>query len=141
MQKSQLTKEIVNLDLNKRKKEYIIWILVAISLIGFGIYDLIKDLNRDAKPLLAFSAVLILFGLLSLIHALKGIIVRNKYQVGEGSIKTSFYDQNRGISKVTINGLNGIAFSTENFSIGQSVYVVYNKKTLLACYSKDKYYL
>ena len=141
MQKSELTKEIINSNLKKSKNKYIIYILVALPLVYFAIKELIKNINEGATPLIAFSAIGVLFVLCCIINFTKDIIIRNKYSIGEGTVKTAFYDQGRKESKVTINGLKGIIFSTDSFTVGQNVYVIYNGKNALMCYSKDKYYV
>lgn len=141
MQKSELTKEIINSNLKKSKMKYLTYILLALPLVYYAIKELIKNINEGATPLIVFSAIGVLFVLCFIINFTKDIIIRNKYLIGEGTVKTAFYNQNKIESKVTINGLKGIIFSTDSFTVGQNVYVIYNGKNALMCYSKDKYYV
>ena len=141
MQQTQLTKEIIDSDLKRDKIFYVIYIILAVALAYFIICELIEDINNSFLPLIILSGAGLLLVIYFILTYVQKIIIRNKYSIGEGTIKTSLYYQNRKKSKSTISGFKGVIISPNNFSIGQDVYVVYNGKNALMCYGKDKYYL
>ena len=141
MQQTQLTKEIIDSDLKREKCFYVIDIVLVVALAYFIICELIEDINKDIIPLIILTGIGLLLILCFILNLVKKIIIRNKYSIGEGTIKTSLYYQNRKKSRSTIIGFKGVIISPNNFSIGQDVFVIYNGKNALMCYGKDKYYL
>ena len=142
MERTQLTREIIDNDLKERKKRYPFMIIVGLALVCFGVYELLKNIDSGNIVLILFPCIEVLFGLVCLIDALrKELTINSKYSIGEGIIEKAFYDQSREVSKVTIKGLKGIIISPSQFLVGQSVYVVYKKNNALMCYDKNKYYV
>ena len=142
MERTQLTRETIDNDLKERKKRYPFMIVVGLALICYATYELLKNIDKGDIVLMIFPCIAILFGLICLIDSLKKeLMFNNKYSIGEGIIEKTFYDQSREVSKTTIKGLKGIIISPSNFSVGQSVYVVYYKSNALMCYDKNKYYV
>ena len=142
MERIQLTKDIINKDLKEKKKRYPFMIIVALMLIGYGLYEVFKSIDKQVVVLMIFPCIVILFGLICLVDAFKKeFIINSKFSIGDGIVEEAFYDQSRGVSKVIITGLKGVIITTSTFSVGQSVYVVYYKSNVIMCYDKNKYYV
>lgn len=142
MEKKQLTKEIINNDLNEMKKMNPFIIIVAIIMIVYGGYEILVNINKGYIGLIVVPLLVLLLGIVSLITALKKSISSKKdYVIKDGYIEKIFYDQSKNVYKLSIKGFKGIIITSNSFSANENVYVVCYKEKALICYNKDMYYL
>ena len=136
MKKMKLTDEIIKKDLRHTKKRFYLVIIVSIILIGFGIFDFLRDVSKIVSCFeMFFGSASLLFFLIKLIH------FSSKYEIKEGIVNKVFYDETKKIYKAKIENYKGVVTCKAKLSLNDSVYIVCHKKNALMCYSKNEYYI
>ena len=142
MERKQLTKEIINIDLKLTRKMNPFIIIVSLIMISYGMYEIFININKGYIGLIIFPLLVLLLGIVSLVTALRKIISsKGEYTINDGYVEKVFYDQSRNLYKLSIRGMKGIIITSNSFSLNENVYVVCYKNKALMCYNKNMYYL
>lgn len=136
MEKKKLTKEIIKQDLKKRLKTNFFLILLTIILVLLSIEKVIE--NKDTTSI--FFLVLTTFFMIVYIGHF--LLFMKSYIIQESIVENIFYDEERNMYKILVQGFKKPILSETAFQVGETVYAIVSKRgILLHCYSKNDYVL